>query len=294
MTWNFSGDHLSKGGNINGNINLKNYWGLYGGVNTNFDKIGNTILRGGPLMRLPADANYWFGLSTDSRKKYEVDLEINQSASLEKASKYFSIGPKIIFKPINTLSFSIHPSFSTSFDELQYVEQTSFGAQDRYVFASIDQKTISMSFRVNFNLTPDLTLQYWGQPFVASGKYYNFKYITSPMASEFRDRFHVYNTGEINLVDNDHYSIHENFGATEDYTISKPDFNVKEFLSNLVIRWEYNPGSSLYLVWSQTRSNYNSSGNLDLFNDLGDLFNTADNKPHNVFLIKFSYRFGLK
>ncbi|MCX6254728.1 MAG: hypothetical protein NTV31_09670, partial [Bacteroidia bacterium] len=62
----------------------------------------------------------------------------------------------------------------------------------------------------------------------------------------------------------------------------------------LVIRWEYSPGSSVYVVWSQTRSSYNSSGNLDFFNDLGDLFNTGDNKPHNVFLIKFSYRFGLK
>jgi hypothetical protein len=290
MTWNFSGDHLSKGGNFNGNINLKNYWGLYGGVNTNFNIIENTILRGGPIMRLPANANYWFGLSTDSRKKYEVDLEIDQSASLEKASKSFSIGPKIIFKPINTLSFSIHPSFSTSFDELQYVEQTSFGAQNRYVFASIDQKTISMSFRVNFNLTPDLTLQYWGQPFIASGKYYNFKYITSPMASEFRDRFHVYNTGEITLVDNDHYSIHENFGATEDYTISKPDFNVKEFLSNLVIRWEYNPGSSLYLVWSQTRDSSDGTGIMRFDDNMSTLFRE---RPHNVFLVKFSYRFAL-
>jgi len=81
---------------------------------------------------------------------------------------------------------------------------------------------------------------------------------------------------------------------TEDYTISKPDFNVKEFLSNLVIRWEYNPGSSLYLVWSQTRSGYNGTGNMDLLNNLGDLFDSGNNKPHNVFLIKFSYRFGLK
>jgi len=72
------------------------------------------------------------------------------------------------------------------------------------------------------------------------------------------------------------------------------DFNIQDFLTNLVLRWEYNPGSSVYIVWSQTRSSSNSSPDLDLFNDMGNLFSTADNKPHNVFLIKFSYRFGLK
>ena len=82
--------------------------------------------------------------------------------------------------------------------------------------------------------------------------------------------------------------------GTTDFSFDKIDFNVREFLSNLVVRWEYNPGSSIYLVWSQTRSSYADAGNLDLFNDLGDLFSTGDNKPHNVFLIKFSYRFGLK
>jgi hypothetical protein len=69
---------------------------------------------------------------------------------------------------------------------------------------------------------------------------------------------------------------------------------VQEFLSNLVVRWEYNPGSSLFLVWSQSRSNNNSTGQMDFLNDLGDLFMSKDNKPHNIFLIKFSYRFGLK
>jgi hypothetical protein len=63
------------------------------------------------------------------------------------------------------------------------------------------------------------------------------------------------------------------------------DFNVQQFLSNLVVRWEYNPGSSVYLVWSQTRNNSSSTGNLDLMNDLSTLFSTVDNKPHNVFLI---------
>ena len=103
----------------------------------------------------------------------------------------------------------------------------------------------------------------------------------------------TYTENQINL-DDDHYNIDENMDGTTDYTFDKKDFNVQEFLSNLVIRWEYNPGSSVYLVWSQTRSSSNNTGTMDYFNNLGDLFDPDNNVPHNVFLIKFSYRFGLK
>ncbi|MCX6333387.1 MAG: hypothetical protein NT092_03685, partial [Bacteroidia bacterium] len=79
-----------------------------------------------------------------------------------------------------------------------------------------------------------------------------------------------------------------------DYSFGNSNFNYQFFLSNLVVRWEYNPGSSVFLVWSQNRDFSNQTGYMDFFNDLGDLFSKDNNVPHNVFLIKFSYRFGLK
>jgi hypothetical protein len=173
------------------------------------------------------------------------------------------------------------------------VTQTTYNGVDRYIFGSIDQKTISTSFRVNLNLSPNLTFQYWGQPFVATGKYYNYKFITDPMANNYRDRFWTYNSNQITF-DTDHFNIDENADGKTDYTFGKNDFNVKQFLSNLVVRWEYSPGSTVFLVWSQTRSYYTDSGQMDFFNNVGDLFNKSKNIPHNVFLIKFSYRFGLK
>ncbi|MBK9390294.1 MAG: hypothetical protein IPN68_08925 [Bacteroidetes bacterium] len=86
----------------------------------------------------------------------------------------------------------------------------------------------------------------------------------------------------------------ENSDGSTDYSFDNSNFNVKEFLSNFVVRWEYNPGSSVYLVWSQTRSSYISNGDLNVMDDLGDLFDSKVEKPHNVFLVKFSYRFGIK
>jgi hypothetical protein len=173
------------------------------------------------------------------------------------------------------------------------VTQTDYNGNDRYIFASIDQKTISTSFRVNLNLSPNLTFQYWGQPFVATGKYYDYKYIITPMAYSYQDRFWTYSHSQISLSD-DQFNVDENIDGKTDYTIGKSDFNVKQFLSNLVVRWEYSPGSTVFLVWSQTRSYNSDSGQMDFFNNLGDLFNKGKNIPHNVFLIKFSYRFGLK
>jgi hypothetical protein len=173
------------------------------------------------------------------------------------------------------------------------VTEQTFGVDPRYVFARIDRKTLSASLRVNVNLTPDLTVQYWGQPFIATGKYSEYKYITSPMAGNYENRFHIY-TAEQLSYDSGNFMVDEDNDGATDYNFGKRDFNVQEFLSNLVLRWEFNPGSSVYLVWSQSRSCFNDSGQMDVFNDLGDLFDCKDNKPHNVFLVKFSYRFGLR
>lgn len=113
------------------------------------------------------------------------------------------------------------------------------------------------------------------------------------MAEKYGDRFHTYTGAEMKFV-TDHYEVDENLDGTTDYSIGNNNFNVQEFLSNLVVRWEYNPGSTIYLVWSQTRSYSNGSGEMDFINNLGDLFNSDNDIPHNVFLVKFSYRFGLK
>lgn len=290
-TWNFAGNHLMDGGNINGNINFKNYWQAGGGMELNINRVSNTFLRGGPLMKVPGTVNGWFFFQTDNRKKLILSADANFSTMQQNGSHNISVSPGLTYKPSNTLRLTLSPSIAKSFNELQFIGNKELGNSDRYLFGSIDQNIVSFSFRLNYNLTPDMTLQYWGQPFIASGKYYDFKYITNPVASDYHDRFAVYTSRQIELVDNEYYSIDENTDGSADYTFDKPDFNVREFLSNLVIRWEYNPGSSVYLVWSQTRNGFNPDGTMEYFNNLGDLFSY---RPHNIFLVKLSYRFGLR
>jgi len=279
-------------------MTFKNFWNafIYGNIQT--DAHDASLLRGGPTMLTPGRMFVNGGFSTDSRKKLELEFYGNYNKGFENNLENMSLGTGISWKPTNYLRIALNPGYSRSFTELQYVTETNMGDDTRYIFSSIDRKTINTSLRINLNLSPDLTLQYWGQPFIASGKYYDFKYITDPMADKFTDRFHTYSSGEITRLDGS-AEIDENLDGIIDYTFDTGDFNVQEFLSNLVVRWEYSPGSSLYLVWSQTRSGFNPSGQMEYLDNMGDLFNRSlfrdddDYRLKNVFLIKFSYRFGL-
>ncbi|HUP10743.1 MAG TPA: hypothetical protein VM187_00980, partial [Niastella sp.] len=146
--------------------------------------------------------------------------------------------------------------------------------------------------RLSYNITPDLTLQYYGQPYINRPLYDRFAYVSDPLAKNFNDRFHIFNSGEI-TEKNGEYHVDEQKDGVVDYSFRKPDFNFVQFRSNFVMRWEYKPGSELYLVWSQSNTP-DASG--DLEKDVAvpkSLFNNAfDNQAaRNIFLVKWTYRF---
>ena len=136
-----------------------------------------------------------------------------------------------------------------------------------------------------------LSIQYYGQPFVAAGSYNHFKRITDPRGERFEERFHVFQEDEIEYNETSGlYTVDENSDGQSDYSFRNPDFNFREFRSNLVVRWEYLPGSTLYFVWSQQRSGYEPTGDFHYSNNMGDLFSVP---PHNVFLVKLNYWLSL-
>ena len=289
--WNFGGVWGSKGLEANANLTFKNYWQAWTNGAIGLSAISTSLLRGGPMIKVPGNYRYQVGVNTDYRKKLVFNLNAGVNGGLEKSSYSLFANIGVDFKPTNFLLISINPSVSYTHDQMQYVEETSFETDPRYIFATIDQKTIGASLRVNINLSPDLTLQYWGQPFVASGNYYDYKSITDPMAHKYADRFHTFQGSEIQSDGNGGFNIDENTDGKADYNVGNNNFNYQAFLSNLVLRWEYSPGSSVYLVWSQTRQNQIGTGTMDYFSNVKDLFEIT---PKNVFLVKFSYRFGLK
>ena len=291
LYWNFSGELVSAKTNLNFNSQFKNRWRVNGSFTRMGEYISTTLLRGGPSFTMPGGENINLNISTDRSKKISVYVGNYHGIGDVKSYRYHEYWMGANIRPMNALSISFEPTYSIQNDQLQYVETTDMNDDPRYLFAEMDQKTMSFTFRLNYTLNPELSLEYYGQPFVSAGEYSNFKRITDTDADKFQDRYHIFSNDEIsyNLPDNI-YTIDENTDGTEDYSFDNPDFNFRQFRSNLVIRWEYSPGSTLFLVWSQSRTSNASNGIFSYENDMKDLFSIV---PHNVFLLKFSYWFSL-
>ena len=291
--WDFNGNFLFTGGNINGQIQLTNQWMFFGGINFETNILSNTILRGGPALKIPGSKNANFMVMTDPRKKFSVHYSGVHSWNENKTGYMNLFSPELKFKPLNTIQIFLEPALNISMNDFQYVDGIYSGGKPNYLMARINSKTLSLSMRVNYNITPDLSIEYWGQPFIASGKYSRFKSVVQPKANNYANRFKVFNNQNITLNSNtNYYSVDEDNNSSIDYSFENPDFNVNEFLSNMVLRWEYIPGSVLFLVWSQNRSFESDRGEFDFSHNLRNLYNYE--KPTSVFLLKLSYRFGLQ
>ncbi|OQX97945.1 MAG: hypothetical protein B6I20_11720 [Bacteroidetes bacterium 4572_117] len=272
MQWDFSGELLSLNSNINFNTQFKNKWRINGSISTQSKNTSTTMLRGGPSIFSPGNLGLNLNLSSDRSKKVSLYLGNYQNFGNHQSSFYHEYWAGIRIRPMNSMSISINPSYGYNNDALQYIETVDINDKPSYVFAEIDQKTLNFTVRINYAINPVLTIQYYAQPFVASGSYTKLKRITEPHADEYNNRFHTFSGQEIsyNSVD-EAYDIDENQDGAIDYSISNPDFNFRQFKSNLVVRWEYLPGSTVYFVWSQGRTSSNSDGTFSYGNDMQDL-----------------------
>lgn len=269
--WDFGLNSSFYGLGLNSWMNFKNHWSFGFGGSAEGPSNSNTTLRGGPSIKTTGGGNYWMNFGTDRRKKLQIYGSHGQFWGFENSSHSIRYGIDFIYRPFDALKISFLPDYSVSKNEMQYVCSEENNDEDRYVFAQINRITTDLTVRVDYSLTPDLTIQLYASPFISAGDYSDAKYITDPQADKFKDRYSTDMTW-----------------SEEDYDTDY-DFNFKQFRANAVLRWEYKPGSLLYLVWSPNMTNYDdTTGNFSLSDDMGDLFTT---KPNSVFLIKLSYRF---
>lgn len=291
MYWNFSGERLSAFANTNFNSQFKNKWRMNGNFTLIGKNISTSLLRGGPSFTMPSGEEMNLNISTDQSKKISFNTGSYQGFGNENSYREQELWIGLNIRPMNALSISFEPAYSISNRELQYVATRQIANDQRYVFAALDQKTASFTFRLNYTFTPELSLEYYGQPFVSAGKYADFKRTTLTDADKFADRYRIFPTKEISLnSSNNTYEIDEDSNGDADYSFTNPDFNFRQFRSNLVIRWEYLPGSTLFVVWSQGRTSSSANGSFVYKEDMKELFGI---QPHDVFLVKFSYWFSL-
>jgi hypothetical protein len=264
----FSGKLTNIGEELSWQAYFKNLWSVYIGGQVYGEETDNHMLRGGPSMKMPGNAGLHGGISTNRRKKFSVELDGNYGWGFEDVYKDAGISLELNYKPFSTLSLSVEPELEKMLNTMQYVTETSATSgvyTPRYIFGSIDQKILSMSLRVDYNITPDLTIQYWGQPFFGSGDYEEFKYITDPVADEYTDRFHTYLPGEISFDETDGtYFVDENIDGAVDYLFENPDFTVSGSCITLLSGGSSCPVQPHIFVWSQTREYFTDVEHLTL------------------------------
>ena len=291
--WDYSGKFIYQQFNFNSNATFKNNW--QAGTATNWVPFGisNNALRGTTALRRLPGMSHSFFITSDFRKKFYVNFNTNTFWGFQRTMKNSQSEINFYFQPVNAMRISLSASYVYSWRKQdQFVSNVSYANSTRSIVSEVKQHTLRFVGRLSYNITPDLTLQYYGQPYISRPVYKHFAYVTNPLAKKLNDRFHVFNEGEISEA-NGEYLVDEQKDGMVDYRFSKPDFNFVQFRSNFVVRWEYKPGSELYLVWSQSNT---PEADADLENNVPvpkSLFQNAfDNQEaRNIFLVKWTYRF---
>jgi len=292
QTWNFGGDQILNGFAGGAYATFLNLWnvGLQGGVNPSYTS--DRFTRGGPLAKVPASWNANVNGQSDTRKPIWLNWFLAYAHDESGGhSEDFNVGADM--RPTSFLHVTVGPGLNRTRSTGQFVRSVSDALATstygrRYVFANLNQTTLSMDTRIEWTFTPLLSLQVYAQPFVSAGRYSAFKEFAAPKTYDFavygKDR------GTISRSSSGVYTVDpDGAGLSPAFGFGDPNFNVRNLRGNAVLRWEYRPGSALFVVWQQQREGFEPIGDFSAGRDIGDIFRTV---PTNVFLIKATYWLG--
>ena len=297
--WNHGGNKIWTSFFNQVTLNFNNLWSLYSGGEYDPSAIDDRLTRGGPLGRQPTQWGAWYELDTDTRPVLSYSFT-GQYYGDEKKGYSKDIGVGVTVRPSSSVRVTFSPDLRRLHNTIQFVRSTSdataantFGR--RYVFADLLQTTLSATTRIEWTLTPMLSFQMYAQPFASAGKFKGFKELAQPATQNYV----VYgqdNSSTVAAVSDPQtgnttaYTVDpDGAGAAPSFTIDNPDFRTHSLRGNAVIRWEYRPGSALYFVWQQERSDFLPfEGDFQPRRETMAIFG----RPSNVFLVKASYWFA--
>lgn len=265
-TWlnhNFDGDRVEQSAFFNGFLLFQNYWRARGGMHVRAGAISDRATRGGPLVRTPPERDYFAGISSDDRKRVSYDLFTSYERSSD-GSYGKSLRGGVAWRPSSNLQLQLEPTLRRSHGYNQYVTSladstatATFGR--RYLFANLEQRTFELGTRADWTLSPRLSFQLFLQPLISSGDYHDYHALAAART--------------------------RSYTAYSDY-ISNDDFNFRSVRGSAVIRWEFRPGSALYVAWNENRAGAATVGDFRFGRDLRAI---PSEPSHDVFLVKVSY-----
>ena len=263
--WNFDDVVLANGIGLSTWHQFRTYWELFGSVNHDFRTQDDLDTRGGPLIVRPASTDFELHLESDDRRAISSQLGFSWGNDVE-GSSWRTMALSVEIKPADYIEYHFQPRYQWGFDAAQWVgniDTDGNGTVEHFVYGTLRSKTLDLTTRLNVIFSRDLSLELYVQPFLAVGTYKNFKELASPSSYLFTP-----------------YS-------ALDYN---PDFRRRSLQSNVVLRWEYRPGSTLFLVWSQANSAFSSEPSFRPLKNIGESFLDAGS---DIFFVKANYWLSL-
>ena len=265
-TWNnrnFDGDTIERGFFVDTFGTLQSYWTYRAALFLTPGAFSDTATRGGPIVRTRGYRSFEYSVGSDNRKRFFFDVN-GRVDHIDDGSYVRGGGVNVTFRPMSNLTFSVSPYYRRSYDYVQYVTEIAdksatetFGK--RYVFAGLDQRSLEIGTRADWTLHSRLSLQLYLQPFVASGDYHDYRSLVRARTADY---------------------------APYTAPLADPDFNFRSVRGSAVLRWEFRPGSALYVVWNENRAAVEPIGDFRVSRD----FRAIPTAPsHDVFLVKISY-----
>jgi hypothetical protein len=286
--WNFGG--TSTYNDLTGQFaaQFNNKWDISVIESYVFSELATRLLRGGPAFRLSPYLEHTLTFNTDKSQRIMFGIRNTGIISTDGVSRRYMLEPALSFRLGNHIFIKTEFEYAHNIDDFIYVTQKPLEGDMQYVMARITQQTYNLTLRLNYNITPDISIQYYGSPFVSNGIYDHYKRADDSRSASLSERTHVFSETEISYDEpSGTYTVTEGTGS---YSFSNPDFSFQEFRSNLVARWEYRPGSTLYLVWENNRTNRTGDYYSSLNNNLEALYGVP---PTNVFMVKMSFWLGI-
>ena len=269
--WTTAGLPEERAFNTNTHTTFRNQWSLHFGGTVG--QLGATYCyscaRGGPAVRQDAYISPWLGINGDDRKPIVTYVWFNWFRGDGGRSRSISVSPEIDFKIASRVTAAISPSYSRSRNDVQPLGGTTDTSNvTHYLFGHLDQQQFALTMRFTYPFTATMSLQVYAQPFISKGTFSNVRELSAtPRAADYASRYQAYGDTAVT----------NNIGG----------FNFKQFRSNVVYRWEYRPGSTLFVVWSQGRVD---ASDVDVTRPMPrDFRRLFDQHPANTFLVKVSY-----
>jgi uncharacterized protein DUF5916/cellulose/xylan binding protein with CBM9 domain len=289
--FNFGGIQQSLRVNENIQFTLHNFWRLTGRVSVQRRSLSDDLTRGGPLMGTPNG----YTLTAQVASRPSVPTVWNARTEYfhdEFGGWRWDASTGLTMRPAAQWQASVDPTYSHAVDGRQYVSTRTGGSTatygNRFIFSYLERSTLSARFRLNYAFTPNFTVEAYAEPFAASGRFYDFGELPAPRSRALRT-YGAVGTGTT-ITRNDTTGVRTVTDGAASFTIPQLDFNRLSFRSNLVLRWEWLPGSTAFLIWQQNRQDQSEAGRLI---NPRDVWNSTQIAGDNFFVVKVSYWLGV-